>query len=90
MTKHDPEAVDAYLAELPDDERATLQDLRLLIDRTLPRTRQRWRRGLLRCPNYVSGDPSRDPRMRVVSVAYLGLRRDNRRDGITFGQGAPC
>jgi hypothetical protein len=35
-TKHDPEEVNAYLAELPDDERATLQDLQLLIKGTVP------------------------------------------------------
>jgi len=40
-TKHDPEAVDAYLAELPDDERATLKDLQLLIKGTVPDVQER-------------------------------------------------
>jgi uncharacterized protein YdhG (YjbR/CyaY superfamily) len=40
-TKHDPQSVDAYLASLPDAERATLQDLRLLIKRTVPDVQER-------------------------------------------------
>ena len=40
-TKHDPEEVNAYLAELPDDERATLQDLQLLIKGTVPDVQER-------------------------------------------------
>jgi uncharacterized protein YdhG (YjbR/CyaY superfamily) len=40
-SKHDPEAVDAYLAKLPDAERATLEDLRLLIKATVPDVQER-------------------------------------------------
>jgi uncharacterized protein YdhG (YjbR/CyaY superfamily) len=40
-SKHDPEAVDAYLARLPDAERATLEDLRLLIKATVPDVQER-------------------------------------------------
>lgn len=39
--KHDPEAVSAYLAGLPDAERATLEDLRLLIKDTVPDVQER-------------------------------------------------
>jgi uncharacterized protein YdhG (YjbR/CyaY superfamily) len=41
MSKHDPEAVDAYLAGLPDAERTTLEDLRLLIKDILPNVQER-------------------------------------------------
>jgi uncharacterized protein YdhG (YjbR/CyaY superfamily) len=40
-SKHDPEAVDAYLAKLPDAERATLEDLRMLIKATVPDVQER-------------------------------------------------
>jgi uncharacterized protein YdhG (YjbR/CyaY superfamily) len=40
-TKHDPAAVDAYLASLPDAERAALEDLRLLIKDTVPDVQER-------------------------------------------------
>jgi uncharacterized protein YdhG (YjbR/CyaY superfamily) len=40
-SKHDPEAVDAYLAGLPDAERTTLEDLRLLIKDILPNVQER-------------------------------------------------
>jgi uncharacterized protein YdhG (YjbR/CyaY superfamily) len=40
-SKHDPEGVDAYLAGLPDAERTTLEDLRLLIKDTLPNAQER-------------------------------------------------
>ncbi len=36
QSKHDPEAVDGYLASLPDAERDTLQELRQLIEATVP------------------------------------------------------
>jgi uncharacterized protein YdhG (YjbR/CyaY superfamily) len=40
-SKHDPEAVDAHLAGLPDAERTTLEDLRLLIKDILPNVQER-------------------------------------------------
>jgi uncharacterized protein YdhG (YjbR/CyaY superfamily) len=40
-SKHDPDAVDAYLAGLPDAERTTLEDLRLLIKDILPNVQER-------------------------------------------------
>jgi uncharacterized protein YdhG (YjbR/CyaY superfamily) len=40
-TKHDPEAVDAYLARLPDAERTTLEDLRMLIKGAVPDVQER-------------------------------------------------
>jgi uncharacterized protein YdhG (YjbR/CyaY superfamily) len=40
-SKHDPEAVDAYLEGLPDAERTTLEDLRLLIKDILPNVQER-------------------------------------------------
>jgi uncharacterized protein YdhG (YjbR/CyaY superfamily) len=39
--KHDPEAVNAYLAGLPDAYRATLEDLRLLVKDTVPDVQER-------------------------------------------------
>jgi uncharacterized protein YdhG (YjbR/CyaY superfamily) len=41
QSKHDPEAVDGYLASLPDDERNTLQELRQLIEATVPEVEER-------------------------------------------------
>jgi uncharacterized protein YdhG (YjbR/CyaY superfamily) len=41
QSKHDPKAVDGYLASLPDDERNTLQDLRQLIEATVPGLEER-------------------------------------------------
>jgi uncharacterized protein YdhG (YjbR/CyaY superfamily) len=40
-TKHDPDAVDRYLAGLPDDQRTTLQELRQLIKAKVPGVRER-------------------------------------------------
>jgi uncharacterized protein YdhG (YjbR/CyaY superfamily) len=40
-SKNDPEAVDAYLAGLPEDERMTLEDLRKLIKDTVPDVQER-------------------------------------------------
>ena len=40
-SKHDPEAVDAYLAGLPAAERTTLEDLRLLIKDIVPDVQER-------------------------------------------------
>ena len=40
-TKHDPEAVDGYLAGLPDDRRRALGELRQLIKATVPGARER-------------------------------------------------
>jgi uncharacterized protein YdhG (YjbR/CyaY superfamily) len=40
-SKHDPNAVDAYLASLPDDQRNALQDLRRLIEATVPEVEER-------------------------------------------------
>jgi uncharacterized protein YdhG (YjbR/CyaY superfamily) len=40
-TKDDPAAVDQYLAGLPDDRRAALEDLRQLIKSTVPGVRER-------------------------------------------------
>jgi uncharacterized protein YdhG (YjbR/CyaY superfamily) len=40
-SKHDPQAVDEYLAGLPDDERAALEDLRDLIKATVPEVQER-------------------------------------------------
>ena len=40
-TKHDPEAVDGYLAGLPDDRRKALEELRQLIKATVPGVRER-------------------------------------------------
>jgi uncharacterized protein YdhG (YjbR/CyaY superfamily) len=40
-SKHDPEAVDAYLAGLPPAERTTLEDLRLLIKDMVPDVQER-------------------------------------------------
>jgi uncharacterized protein YdhG (YjbR/CyaY superfamily) len=39
--KHDPEAVDAYLAGLPASERTTLEDLRQLIKESVPDVQER-------------------------------------------------
>jgi uncharacterized protein YdhG (YjbR/CyaY superfamily) len=40
-TKHDPDAVDAYLAGLPEDESSALEDLRRLIKHTVPEIQER-------------------------------------------------
>jgi len=40
-SKNDPEAVDAYLSGLPDPERTTLEDLRLLIRDIVPDVQER-------------------------------------------------
>jgi uncharacterized protein YdhG (YjbR/CyaY superfamily) len=40
-SKHDPNAVHGYLASLPDDERSTLQELRQLIEATVPEVEER-------------------------------------------------
>jgi uncharacterized protein YdhG (YjbR/CyaY superfamily) len=40
-SKHDPQVVDEYLAGLPDDERAALEDLRDLIKATVPEVQER-------------------------------------------------
>jgi uncharacterized protein YdhG (YjbR/CyaY superfamily) len=40
-SKHDPEAVESYLAALPDKERETLQELRQLITTSVPDIQER-------------------------------------------------
>ena len=40
-SKDDPEAVDSYLAELPDQERATLEALRQIIKASVPDVQER-------------------------------------------------
>jgi uncharacterized protein YdhG (YjbR/CyaY superfamily) len=40
-SKDDPDAVDEYLASLPDDERNALQELRKLIEATVPEVQER-------------------------------------------------
>ena len=40
-SKHDPRAVDAYIASLPDDERETLEELRRLIEGLIPEAQER-------------------------------------------------
>jgi uncharacterized protein YdhG (YjbR/CyaY superfamily) len=40
-SKHDPDAVDRYLAGLPDEERAAFQELRQLIKATVPEVQER-------------------------------------------------
>ena len=40
-SKHDPDAVDAYLDSLPEDERSTLQELRRVIQETVPGVQER-------------------------------------------------
>jgi uncharacterized protein YdhG (YjbR/CyaY superfamily) len=40
-SKHDPEAVESYLAELPDRERETLEELRQLIKLFVPDVQER-------------------------------------------------
>jgi uncharacterized protein YdhG (YjbR/CyaY superfamily) len=40
-SKHDPGAVDAYLASLPGDERSTLEELRRLIEGLIPDAQER-------------------------------------------------
>lgn len=40
-SKHDPDAVDAYLANLEDEDRAALGDLRALIKETVPEVEER-------------------------------------------------
>jgi len=40
-TKHDPDAVDGYLAGLPDDQRQTLEALRRVIKATVPGVQER-------------------------------------------------
>jgi uncharacterized protein YdhG (YjbR/CyaY superfamily) len=40
-TKHDPEAVDRYLAGLPDDQRQALEAVRRVIKATVPGARER-------------------------------------------------
>jgi uncharacterized protein YdhG (YjbR/CyaY superfamily) len=40
-SKHDPKAVDEYLAGLPDDERGALEELRGLIKATVPEVQER-------------------------------------------------
>ena len=39
--KDDPEAVDSYLAELPDEERRTLEELRQIIKASVPDVQER-------------------------------------------------
>jgi uncharacterized protein YdhG (YjbR/CyaY superfamily) len=39
--KDDPEAVDSYLAELPDEERKTLEELRQIIKASVPDVQER-------------------------------------------------
>jgi uncharacterized protein YdhG (YjbR/CyaY superfamily) len=40
-TKHDPEAVDAHIAGLPEAEQTALEDLRALIKSTVPEVQER-------------------------------------------------
>lgn len=40
-SKHDPEAVESYLAGLPDQERETLEGLRQLIKMSIPAVQER-------------------------------------------------
>jgi uncharacterized protein YdhG (YjbR/CyaY superfamily) len=40
-TKHDPEAVDAYIAGLPEAEQTALEDLRALIKSIVPEVQER-------------------------------------------------
>lgn len=40
-SKHDPDAVDAYLASLNDEDRAALEDLRTFIHETVPEVKER-------------------------------------------------
>jgi uncharacterized protein YdhG (YjbR/CyaY superfamily) len=40
-SKHDPEAVESYLAGLPDQERETLEELRQLIKMSIPAVQER-------------------------------------------------
>lgn len=40
-SKHDPDAVDAYLAGLRDNERKPLEDLRRLVKESVPEVRER-------------------------------------------------
>jgi uncharacterized protein YdhG (YjbR/CyaY superfamily) len=40
-SKHDPEAVECYLAALPDKERETLEELRQLITTSVPDSQER-------------------------------------------------
>lgn len=40
-SKHEPDAVDSYLAGLPDDESSALEDLRRLIKHTVPEIQER-------------------------------------------------
>ena len=40
-SKHDPDAVDAYLDSLPEDERSALQELRRLIKERVPEVQER-------------------------------------------------
>jgi uncharacterized protein YdhG (YjbR/CyaY superfamily) len=40
-TKHDPDAVDGYLAGLPDDRRRAFEELRQLIKATIPGAQER-------------------------------------------------
>jgi uncharacterized protein YdhG (YjbR/CyaY superfamily) len=40
-SKHDPGAVDAYIASLPDDERETLEELRRLVQGMIPGAQER-------------------------------------------------
>jgi uncharacterized protein YdhG (YjbR/CyaY superfamily) len=40
-SKHDPKAVDAYLARLPKDEREALGRLRALVKKTVPQVEER-------------------------------------------------
>lgn len=41
QSKHDPEAVNAYLTGLPDNERKPLEDLRQLINESVPEVQER-------------------------------------------------
>ena len=41
LNKDDPEAVDSYLAELPDEERRTLEELRQIIKASVPDVQER-------------------------------------------------
>jgi len=40
-SKHDPGAVDAYIASLPEDERRTLEELRRLVEGLIPDAQER-------------------------------------------------
>jgi len=71
-TKHDPGAVDAYLASLPDDERTALEELRRLLEGLIPEAEQRISYGttvIFATPKDVVGFVSQPKHLSFVTMS---------------------